>query len=264
MKVFAIIGNPVAHSKSPLMHNFAFQSLNEKSCYTRILFENSNNFKEKLLKLRVAGVNITVPYKEIAYQQCDEVVGIAKKIGAVNTVIVKNEKLIGYNTDAPGFLEAIQKFDFKNILILGGGGTAKALSEILNERKISFAILNRSKERLEYFKKKGYLAFCWKDFINNSYDLIINTTSAGLEDRHLPAPPYLLKKIFEKARFAYDAIYGKETPFLQMAKEYNLQTQNGETLLLYQGVFAFEIFTDYQYQTNTVIQLLKKGLKLSR
>jgi len=91
MQLFSIFGNPVSHSKSPLMHNLSFKELNYKACYTRYRLEEGEKLKSKFLELGVKGANITVPHKEYAFNACDEVDEFAQKVGAVNTII-KNKK----------------------------------------------------------------------------------------------------------------------------------------------------------------------------
>ena len=236
MMLFLIFGKPVSHSKSPLMHNYFFKKQNINACYTRFCLENGDKIIEKFKELKIKGANVTVPYKENAYKLADEVRGIAKEIKAVNTLVEENGKIIGYNTDAEGFLEVIKEFEYKNILIIGAGGTAKALSFVLKKADI----LNRSKKRLLDFQDKK--TFTWDEIKNFDYDLIINTTSAGLNDDNLPAPKEILEKLFSNAKYAVDVIYGKETPFLKMAKEFNLVTKSGIDMLVYQGILAMEYF----------------------
>jgi len=111
MKLFTIFGNPVSHSKSPLMHNLSFQGLEYNGIYTRYKLEDGSTLKQKMLSLNIEGANITVPHKEHAFNACDELDAFAQKVGAVNTIVNKNGKLYGYNTDAPGFLKAISEFE---------------------------------------------------------------------------------------------------------------------------------------------------------
>jgi len=236
--MFLIFGNPVYHSKSPLMHNYFFKKTGINECYGRYRLENGDEIIEKFKALNIKGANVTVPHKEHAFRLADEVRGIAKEIGAVNTLVEENGKIIGYNTDAPGFLEAIKEFEYEKVLIIGAGGTAKALSLVLPQAHV----LNRSQTRLEYFKNKGMDVFTWDDFIADKYDLIINTTSAGLENDILPVDENILKKLFSEAKYAVDVIYGKNTPFLKLARKYGLKTKNGLDMLVYQGVLAMELF----------------------
>ncbi|WP_200762400.1 shikimate dehydrogenase [Nitrosophilus alvini] len=261
MKLFAIFGNPVDHSRSPLMHNYTFEKLGIRHCYTRVLLESAN-VKETFLNLRLSGANITVPHKEEAFLQADEIRGIAKEIGAVNTLIYEDKKIIGYNTDAPGFMKAVEVFDFKSALILGAGGTAKAISAAFAKEGIDFAVLNRSAGRLDYFEKRGWKVYTWENFEPDSYKLIVNTTSAGLKDDSFPAPENILKKVFENAKYAVDAIYGKKTPFLKLAESLGLETKDGKDMLLYQGVLAFDYFTNHRYDIKTIEKFMRESFEL--
>ncbi|MDR3177816.1 MAG: shikimate dehydrogenase [Campylobacteraceae bacterium] len=264
MKNFCVFGNPIEHSISPRLHNEAFKAFGIDANYTKILLENADELKEYILRLKLDGANITVPYKETAFKICDEVFGIAKKIEAVNTITRKNDKLFGFNTDALGFLKAIQSFGkIENALILGAGGTAKAIMYILSENKIGAEILNRSKERIEFFKQKQIDAFCWDDYEPKKYDLIINTTSAGLRDENLPAPKELLAEILKNAKFGFDVIYNKQTPFLKLCEENLLLYKDGSDMLLYQALFAFNIFFDNAYDETKIAQAMRKSLSAS-
>jgi shikimate dehydrogenase len=254
-KLFIIFGNPVNHSKSPLMHNYFFKKENINACYTRYLLKNGEEIIKKFKELKIHGANVTVPHKEWAFKKADEIRGIAKKIGAVNTLINENGKIIGYNTDAEGFLEVVKDFDYKKVLIIGAGGTAKALSFVLPKAHI----LNRSKNRLKDFN--GKITFTWDNFDKFDYDLIINTTSAGLNDNNLPAPISILDKLFKNAKYVVDVIYGKETPFLKLAKKYNLITKSGIDMLVYQGVLAMEYFLGKKLNRKKVAEIYFEILK---
>ena len=255
--MFLIFGNPVSHSKSPLMHNYFFKKEGINECYGRYCLEEGSEIINKFKELKIKGANVTVPHKEWAFKLADEVRGIAKEIGAVNTLVKEGDRVIGYNTDAPGFLEAIKEFDYKKPLIIGAGGTAKALSLVLPNAHI----LNRSAKRLEYFKNKNKTVFTWDEINNFDYDLIINTTSAGLSDESLPTPEDLLKKLFTNAKYAVDVIYGKETPFLKLAKKHSLKTKSGIDMLVYQGVLAMELFLGRELPREEVAKLYFEILK---
>ena len=236
-KLFLIFGNPVDHSKSPLMHNYFFKKMNIEACYTRFILENGENIINKFRNLKIKGANVTVPHKEWAYKLCDEVKGVAKDMQAVNTLVMENEKVVGYNTDGPGFMEVIKNFNYKNPLIIGAGGTARAISYLLKAD-----IVNRSEGRLNFFKKKGFNTYTWDNFEYKKYDLIINTTSAGLKNNIFPMPKEMLEKLFKNAKYAVDVIYGKDTLFLKLARKYHLITRDGIYLLVYQGILAMELF----------------------
>ncbi|MDD5400991.1 MAG: shikimate dehydrogenase [Sulfurimonas sp.] len=263
MKLFAIFGDPVAHSRSPLMHNSVFKNLNYKACYTRVHLTDGSKLRETFFALGLSGANVTVPHKEAAYKACDEVRGFAKKVGVVNTLVNENGKLIGYNTDADGFMFAIKEFgDIKNILVLGAGGTAKALSARFIDAGIKVSVLNRSKERLAYFRELGCECFSWEDFKLKKYDLVVNTTSAGLKDEELPAPLTLIEEILYNTSFVADAIYGKVTPFLKLSQSKNITCKDGADMLLGQGVLANELFVNYELKTDDIKTHMSKSFEI--
>jgi shikimate dehydrogenase len=257
---FAIFGNPVSHSKSPLMHNLTFRGLNYDGCYSRYLLEDGKRLKEKFLELKLKGINITVPHKEEAYLACDHLDPFAERVGAVNTIINRDGELYGYNTDALGFLKAIEEFrDIKEVLFLGAGGTARSTSSILRDEGYSVTILNRSSGRLESFREAGFETYTFENFRPKEYDLIINMTSAGLEDNSLPAPKEILESLLKNAKYVADVIY-HETPFQKLAKKYNLPIKDGSDMLVYQAVMQFEKFVDFKVDKKEVATLMKKVL----
>lgn len=269
MKLFAIFGDPVEHSRSPLMHNSVFKNLKYKACYTRVHLRDGSKLRETFLSLKLAGANITVPHKEEAYKACDEVRGFAKSVGVVNTIVNENGKLIGYNTDADGFMFAIDEFKKKfdktapSALILGAGGTSRALSEMLTLKNINVTVLNRSENNAEFFKQLGINFYTWEDFkITHKYDLVVNTTSAGLKDEELPAPKKLIEDILNNTSFVADAIYGKMTPFLKLAEKKGITYKDGADMLLGQGVLANELFTNGELKTEDIKTYMSKSFEL--
>jgi shikimate dehydrogenase len=261
-KLFAIFGNPVSHSRSPLMHNHTFKELGFKGCYTRVRLEDGSKLKETFFKLRLQGANVTVPHKEAAYDACDEVRGFAKEIGVVNTLVNENGRLIGYNTDADGFLFAINAFkDIHKVLIIGAGGTAKALAKKFKSQAYDVTVLNRSKGNLAYFQAAGFKTYDWENFKTEEYDLVVNTTSAGLSDENYPAPIELLTSLLKETRYAADAIYGKLTPFLQLCEKMGITYKDGADMLLGQGVLANNYFTDSLYKLECIQEHMKQSFQ---
>jgi len=262
-KLFAIFGDPVSHSKSPLMHNCVFKNLNYNACYTRIHLKDGSKLKEVFFSLGLSGANVTVPHKEAAYMACDEVRGFGKKVGVVNTLINENGRLIGYNTDADGFMFAIKEFkEIKNILVIGAGGTSKALVSRFLEDNIKVTVLNRSEKRLSYFKTLKCTCHTWDDFKVQKYDLVVNTTSAGLKDENLPAPKNMIEEILNNTSFVADAIYGKMTPFLELTKKKNIIFKDGADMLLGQGVLANELFVNHKLNTHDIQKYMQKSFEL--
>ena len=259
-KFFAIFGDPVDHSRSPLMHNHVFQSLHVNACYSRIHLKEGSKLKETFFALGLYGANVTVPHKEAAYEACDEVRGFAKTIGVVNTLINENGRLIGYNTDADGFMYAIRDFqNIQNILILGAGGTAKALANKFSDAGLHVTLLNRSEARLEYFKMRKLPCYTWDTFNPRAFDLIVNTTSAGLKDYAHPAPLELLKPLLQQTHYCADVIYGKTTPFLLLAKQLGIPCKDGTEMLLAQGVLANEYFTDHSLEKEKIEYFMRES-----
>jgi len=260
MKLFTIFGDPVSHSRSPLMHNHVFKTLSLNACYTRTQLLDGSKLRNTFFEKALSGANITVPHKEAAFDACDEIRGIASEIGAVNTIILENGHLIGYNTDADGFLSAIGSFGpLKNALILGAGGTAKALATVLRQNGIVPVILNRSSNRLNYFRENGFDCYDWDTFTPNAYDLVINTTSAGLSDDFLPLDTSLLIELLSRSRCAIDVIYGKETPFLREVKKAKLPFKDGSDMLLEQGVLANYLFMHGTVSTDIIRPIMKES-----
>lgn len=263
MLLFGIFGNPVTHSISPRLHNAVLNAFDIEGCYGRFLISNPSFLLPTFRELGFSGVNVTVPHKELAFEVCDEVRGIAQKIGAVNTLVKEGDNVIGYNTDAEGFFQSIASFGkLDSALIIGAGGTAKAIAMLLKERGMDISILNRSRERLFFFESHDLTCNTWETFEDRAYDLIINTTSAGLEEELFPCPEALLDKILSQASYAVDVIYNKQTPFLQKAALYGLTCKDGKEMLLYQAVLAFNLFFQNKYDPKSIESIMREIFKL--
>lgn len=265
MKLLGILGNPVSHSLSPLIHNAAIGELGlQPAVYTRVWVENGADLRTMFDAHGLFGGNITVPHKEAAFAQCDEVRGLAQRIGAVNTWVREGDKVIGYNTDAPGFMESITPLGTpQNTLILGAGGTARAIAIAFADRGWSLTVLNRSADRLGFFNDHQIKTATLEKLPDGPFDLVVNTTSAGLKDDLLPLEITALERYLKTARFAVDAIYGKVTPFLALAQKNGLKTQDGGAMLVAQAVLAFELFFPGSDRAR-VNQIMKDALRLPK
>jgi len=260
-ELFLIFGDPINHSKSPQMHNFAFKKLKYNGCYNRYHLKDGSLLKEKIKELKIKGANITLPHKEVAYKICDIKDEYANEFKSVNTIVIKEDIIYGYNTDAPGFLKSIEAFkNIKKILIIGAGGTAKSTSILLKKRGFIVSILNRNNK--EFFLKNNIDFFQYKELNSFDFDLIVNMTSAGLKDNLLPAPKEILEKLFKNAKGAVDIIYGVDTPFLKLAKDNNIPTQDGSNMLIWQGAYAFQLFTNNQFSLDKIKEALEEGFYL--
>ncbi|MDR2639640.1 MAG: shikimate dehydrogenase [Helicobacteraceae bacterium] len=243
MKLFAVLGDPIAHSLSPLMHNFVYRQNAIEAIYARARVADGKRLREVFETLGLSGANITVPHKESAFELCDEVRGIAARLGAVNTWVKEGDRIAGYNTDAEGFAASIAPLNgVKSALVLGAGGAARSIALALIESGADTAVVNRSAARLEFFKPLGARVFDWQNLPRERFDLVVNSTSAGLKEDDLPLEKEALKAYLTGAKTAYDAIYGRQTPFLRLALECGAAVKDGEDMLAFQGAIAHTLF----------------------
>lgn len=263
MRTFALFGDPVSHSISPRLHNKAIRDLGLNGFYSRIHLQDGNELINKFRSLKLNGANVTIPHKAHALNLADIASNEALAIGSANTLVLKDDKIHAYNTDAPGFIRAVSSFGkLKSALIIGAGGTAKALAYALSKNCINVEILNRSSGRFDDFN--DYECFSWQNFKPRSYDIVINSTSAGLKDDALPAPIEILRSCFKNSKFAFDVIYNIKTPFLTLAKEFGLSTKDGADMLLFQAVFALNLFYDKSLNENDIEISMREAMLLSK
>ena len=167
MKRYAVFGNPIAHSISPRLHNAAFGELGECAFYGRVLLDFDEDLLAKFKRLGLSGANVTVPFKETILDKCDYLDPAAREIGSVNTIVRRVDGIHAYNTDAPGFMRAIEEFgQVESALILGAGGTARALSYALSRAGAHVSVLNRSEGRAAAFAKFDF--FTPETFANSN------------------------------------------------------------------------------------------------
>ncbi len=273
--IYGIIGNPVRHSVSPYMQTQAFLKLNINAVYVpfEVQEEDIPQVIMSLKVLNIKGINVTIPYKEAIIPYLDKVDKDALNIGSVNTIKIENKIAKGFNTDAPGFILALKEKNIsvknKNIIILGAGGTSKALGYILlKEGASNIFLVNRTLEKAKKLENnlKTYgsiKAYPLKDEIIKNLikqaDILINTTSIGLKENDPPLFDYdLLRE--NRNLVVVDVIYFN-TPLLKKAQEFNLKSINGKGMLLYQGALAFEIWTGKKAPIDVMKKALNKILK---
>lgn len=251
----AVIGHPIKHSKSPIIHNHWLAQNNIKGSYEAIDI-NPDNFENEIMGMMndgFDGFNITIPFKTNIIDLCDDVDDAAQKIGAVNTVHIKNKKLYGYNTDAYGFIENIKSskpaFDFKNktAMVLGAGGAANAILYGLIQSGVKKIYLtNRTQSKAAVLQSMAHDiidVIAWDAYEEkfNETDILINTTALGMVG-HPDLTPTLdgLKQGALVTDIVYNPLY---TSLLQNAKEKQYQYVTGIGMLAYQAQKAFEIWT---------------------
>src|SRR6056300_338680 len=260
MKRFLVIGNPIEHSLSPTLHNYWIKSNGIDAIYEKQKLDDSELrlIIEQLKKRKIDGVNVTVPYKKAIIPFLDELSIEAKDTQSVNTLYLKNNKVVGHNTDIIGFETSIKKFDYdvfnKEVLILGAGGVVPSIIFALNKMKVSkIKISNRTKQKAENFKNIELIK--WGEVPN--VDMIINATSIGLKKEDVMKLDFSL---ISGNKFFYDVIYNpNETNFLKIGKELGNKTLNGKLMFIYQALSAFKIWHGIEPDVNKeVIKLLDR------
>lgn len=259
-KVFGIIGDPVSHSLSPLMHNTAFRELGIKAVYGafEVKKEKLKEALEGIRALNISGVSVTIPHKEAVISFLDYVDEIAREIGAVNTILNQGGKLWGYNTDWMGVLRAFEERGIelkeKRVVILGAGGASRAvLFAVKRGGAKEIFLYNRTFEKAKILAQAFEVqALPWEELRKAKGDIIIQTTSVGLKSGESCAPP----EIFKNFKVAMDIVYlPLRTKFLKDAERF-CETIDGLRMLLYQGVEQFKLFTG----KNPPVKLMEKVL----
>ncbi len=252
-KIYGIIGDPVAHSLSPVMHNAAFEKLGMDAVY--LAFRVSKSELEDAIRgaksLGISGLNVTIPLKEkaLSFVDAEEV---AKKIGAINTIDFSSGTPVGYNTDGIGSLRVLKEttgeIKGKNVLILGAGGAAKAISLYLDPEGAKVTIANRTKERAAQLASNLRNA----DFIGlgaelkkhiNASDILINATSVGMHPNENAT--LVSADMMHPDLVVFDIVYNPmETKLLNEAKRAGVKKiVDGVKMLVYQGAASFKIWT---------------------
>jgi shikimate dehydrogenase len=262
-KLYAVIGDPIGHSMSPVMHNdlFSFYQVDAYYLPFQVKDDDLQTAVNGLKAIGVGGFNVTVPHKSRIIPFLDEVDELAASIGAVNTVVNDGGKLIGYNTDGPGFLKGLSilmpSLKEKKVLMIGAGGAARAIYFTLaKEKPQTIDIANRTID-----KAQSLIEACPYHVISSAcplaeaernlakYDLIIQTTLIGMSPKVSDQP--LMLDNLKQGAMVCDIIYNPlETQFLHEARLKGAKTQNGIDMFVFQGALAFEkwtgIFPDVQ------------------
>ncbi len=275
-KLCALIGDPVEHSLSPMMHNAAFKHLNLDFIYLAFRVEK-HNLKaaiEGVRALKIHGLNVTKPLKVDVAALLDELDFSARNMGAVNTVLNQNGRLIGYNTDGVGALSAIQEAGVEleelKTVILGAGGASRAVAHSLANKVGELVILNRTiskAERLASELKKLYQSEVRYGGLDSQTvaselsdaDLVINATSVGMKPNENASP--INSELIRPDMVIFDLVYNPlETLLLRKAKEAGAKTISGLSMLLHQGAASFKIWTGVDAPLDVMRVALKKAL----
>ena len=252
MKKFIVIGNPIKHSLSPLVHNHWFEKNKVEASYEKKQLEDSDlkNIAQEIREEKISGINITVPFKQKIIPFLDELSQIAQATNSVNTVYKKNNKIIGDNTDVSGFqtslLENAEKKQIKSALLIGAGGVSPSIIHALKDLNVEEIFLtNRTDDKFGVLRNNfGPILkqVLWKDFPHTKFsvDLVVNATSLGLKEKE--TLNFNFFNISKKTIF-YDVIYNpSQTDFLKKAHKEGHQAVNGLMMFLYQAQSAYQIW----------------------
>jgi shikimate dehydrogenase len=254
MKKACVIGWPIGHSRSPLIHNYWLKKYGIDAVYEKKAVEPENiaEFIANLAASEFVGCNVTIPHKEPAFRAVAKADEIARRLGAVNTVYLKDGVVCGTNTDGEGFIASLRhshpNFNLrdKTAIIVGAGGAAKAvIGALLDEGVARIGIINRTRERIHDLQAQfGYSVYEMSDTIFNdaleSCGLLVNTTSQGMEGQ----PPLELKtQRLNPDALVADIVYiPLETAFLEQARLRGNPVLGGLGMLLHQAVRGFELW----------------------
>lgn len=273
----AVIGDRIAHSLSPLLQNTMIEHFDLPFVYEamQISAERLGEVIERLRRGELRGINVTIPHKQTIIPLLDDLVAPADQIGAVNTVVNSQGKLVGYNTDAVGFTKSLLAAGLsaahEHVLVLGAGGAAAAvIFALLAEGAAAIFLCNRSAERTQLFMQRIPTAYqnkvrviAWQnreDWLRlRPVSMIVNTTSVGMypeiDDSPLPAA------LFDAEVVAIDLVYNPiETTFLRFARQAGATTLHGLPMLIFQGVAALELWSGRQLDIREIYTELEGAL----
>jgi shikimate dehydrogenase len=267
-KITGLYGYPVEHTLSPLMHNAAFEHLEIDYSYLPFSVHpgSLNSAVEAIRALNLAGVNITIPHKEAVIRYLDEVNEEALFIGAVNTIVNRDGRLTGYNTDGRGFMRSLSENLIepanKKILIVGAGGASRAISYYLSETAEVLSLYDIDKVKLKKLASdlseiRGNIKIASDITDLKEFDVLINATPLGLK----PADPVPIDVSALSARQTVCDLIYKDTPLLSLARQRGCKTMDGLGMLLWQGVLAFELWTRTSAPVGVMRTALSNGMK---
>ena len=265
-KVYGIIGNPVRHSKSPVMQNAAFEALAVNAVYVPFPVDNIDHAVSGIRGLGICGMSVTIPFKETILAHLDEIDHVARKIGAVNTVTVVEREgkrlLSGYNTDWFGAIGALSEktsLAGKKAVVLGAGGSARAIGFGLLEHQVEISLCSRTETTGRLLADE--LGCSWLPLLeipNLTGDILINATSVGMAPK--VDQSLVPREVLRNFPIVMDIVYSPlRTRLLQDAEEMGCTTIHGLEMLLHQGVAQFELWTGQP----APIEVMRKALRAS-
>ena len=272
-KLYGVIGDPIAHSMSPAMHNDAFQNYELNATYVpfHVKPENLQDAVKGFKAINLSGLSITVPHKTAIMPFLDEIDPLAEAIGAVNTIVNDGGRFIGYNTDGLGYLKGIKQvvpsFTESKMLLIGAGGAARAIYFTMAQAGLkNIDVANRTLSQSEFLVgncpyPKNSEVLSLNDAQNqlSKYDIIVQTTSIGMHPNVDSSP--ISVDYLKPTAFVSDIIYTPlETKLLRDAKQKGARIQNGLPMFAYQGALQFEMWTGIFPDTDRMESVCLKQL----
>lgn len=258
--VYGVIGDPVSSSLSPYMHNAAFVETGINAVFLPLLVKNLDEFIRRMVaaatreaELNFAGFSVTMPHKQAIIKHLDEIDPVAEKIGAVNTVKITGGKLVGYNTDAHGFITPLKHklSDLKNarVAVIGAGGAARACVYALTQEGAEVTVFARDLQKANSFveefnvKARQFTSVGSDKWLEDSFDIVVNATPLGMVGQVEDRSPLTSERL-EGVKFVYDLVTRSgDTPLVAEAKKAGAATIDGVEMLVSQGLRQFEIWT---------------------
>jgi shikimate dehydrogenase len=265
-QLYAVLGNPVTHSLSPVMHNAAFRRTGHNGVYVAFQVTNLSGAIQGIRALNIHGCSVTIPHKVRVMEYLDKVDPVAQQIGAVNTIISQNGRLGGFNSDSPGAMAALLEktpVAHRRVAVIGAGGAARALAHGIITHGGQLTIVNRSPDKGERLAGELDCDFCpLTDFTGGGFDILINATSLGMTP-HSDLMP-LTHACLRPAMTVMDIVYNPlETRLLKAAREAGCAVVDGVAMFVHQGAFQFERWTGkkapVQLMKKTVLDALNAG-----
>lgn len=264
--IYAVLGDPISHSLSPVMHNSAFSHVNYNGVSLAFRAKEIGKAISGIKALGIKGAGITIPHKVAVMEFLDEVDDIAEKIGAVNTIINRHGKMTGYNYDSIGAVKAIKEkseINNKAVAILGAGGAARAVGYGIISEGGRLTILNRTKDKGEKLAADlGSEFYPLEDFKRVKCDILINTTSVGMEPNVDGIP--VEKRHLNKGMIVMDIVYNPlRTRLLEVAENMGCTTIDGVSMFVFQGAGQFELWTGKKAPVDLMRKTVLKALGCS-
>ena len=261
-KLYGIIGNPVRHSLSPIIHNRVFKRMGLNAVYVAFEVNDLRGALKGIRDLGIDGASVTIPFKTRVIPLLDQIEDVAKEIQAVNTIKNEGGKLIGYNTDWCGAIEALEEginLENKRIILLGAGGAARAIAFGLKNKGCQVFIYNRSLNKSKDLARElGFNSLSSLHGVDPH--VIINATSVGMHPHHGESP--LPREVLRRGMVVMDIVYQPlKTKLLQEAEEEGCRTINGLEMLSRQAAVQIEIWTKKKPEVRQIKEDLWQVIK---